>query len=231
MITRSPSICTLTVGSLTWTMSVPSEVTIRKTVATKSETLVNPAASVALNPNTASRPTAAASASGRRMRRPRRPPEFQHRALPRHERRPDTTAAARLSAAGCARALSSKSATSVAVWNRSAGSLASSRSIMASSQSGTSGLISRIGRWRRRRRVEDGHRRVGPERRPPRGHRIKSGPKREQIGASVDRLAPGLLGGHVLRRSRDHAALRQAGVVDGPGQAEVGELHPLNTIF
>ena len=47
----------------------------------------------------------------------------------------------------------------------------------------------------------------------------------------VDRLAAGLLGGHVLRRAGDDAALRQAGVVDRPGQAEVGELDPLDAVL
>ena len=47
----------------------------------------------------------------------------------------------------------------------------------------------------------------------------------------VDRLAPGLLGGHVLRRAGDDAALRQAGVVDRAGQAEVGDLDPLDAVL
>ena len=50
----------------------------------------------------------------------------------------------------------------------------------------------------------------------------------EQVAAGVDRLAAGLLRRHVLRRAGDHAGLRQAGVVDRPGQAEVGDLQPLD---
>ena len=53
----------------------------------------------------------------------------------------------------------------------------------------------------------------------------------EQVGAVVDRLAAGLLGGHVLRRAGHDAALRQAGVVGGAGQAEVGELDPLDAVL
>jgi hypothetical protein len=38
-----------------------------------------------------------------------------------------------------------------------------------------------------------------------REHFVKHGPKRENIGACVDRLALGLLGRHVRRRARNHA--------------------------
>ena len=47
----------------------------------------------------------------------------------------------------------------------------------------------------------------------------------------VDRLAAGLLGRHVLRRAGHDAALRQAGVVDGAGQTEIGELDPLDAVL
>src|SRR5262249_13458265 len=53
----------------------------------------------------------------------------------------------------------------------------------------------------------------------------------EEIGAGVDGLASGLFGSHELRRARDDAALGQAGVVDGPGQAEVGQLDPLDAVL
>ena len=47
----------------------------------------------------------------------------------------------------------------------------------------------------------------------------------------VGRLAAGLLGGHVVRRAGHDAALGQAGVVGGAGQAEVGELDPLDAVL
>ena len=47
----------------------------------------------------------------------------------------------------------------------------------------------------------------------------------------IDRLAAGLLRGHVLRRAGDDAGLRQAGVVRRPRQAEVGDLDPLDAVF
>ncbi len=102
----------------------------------------------------------------------------------------------------------------------------------ASSQSGISAL--RLADWPVAivaHSLQHGHRRVRPEGRPAAGHRIKDGPKREEIGAGVDRLAPGLFGCHVLGRTGDDAALRQAGVVDGPRQAKIGELHPLDTVL
>jgi hypothetical protein len=79
--------------------------------------------------------------------------------------------------------------------------------------------------------LEHGHRRVGAERRPARGHGVEHRPQGKQVGAGVDGLALGLLGGHVLRRARNDAAGGQAGVVDGPGQAEVGELDHFDTVL
>ena len=42
---------------------------------------------------------------------------------------------------------------------------------------------------------------------------------------------PACSGRHVLRRAGDDAALRQAGVVDRPGQAEVGDLDALDAVL
>ena len=52
---------------------------------------------------------------------------------------------------------------------------------------------------------------------------VQDAAQAEQVGAVVDRLASGLLGGHVLRRAGDDArsAVRLASSA-GAGQAEVG---------
>ena len=47
----------------------------------------------------------------------------------------------------------------------------------------------------------------------------------------VDRIAVGLFGRHVLGCAGDHTAARHTGVVDRPGQSEVGNLDPFDTIF
>ena len=96
------------------------------------------------------------------------------------------------------------------------------------SHSGTSGLTSRIGRGvSSRDALEHGQRRLGAERRAAGAHRVQHAAEAEQVGAVVERLALRLLRGHVHRRAGDDPALRQAGVVGGAGQAEVGDLHPL----
>ena len=114
---------------------------------------------------------------------------------------------------GCwtwARQRPSRSATSVAVWNRRAGSLAISRAMIASSQAGTSGLISRSGRGSSSAdAAEHGQRRLGPERRMAGAHRVERAAQAEQVGAVVDRLAAGLLRGHVVRRAGHDAAAGQ----------------------
>ena len=121
MTTSSPSTFTFTSGSLTRRTIVPSAVRMRSTVATNSD----PAAPSATS---ASRATEAI-ASRRRG--------FLGRAtsdggVPRFGARSDARQRAR------------RWATSEAVWNRPAGSLAWSFATIASSQSGTSGFSSRI---------------------------------------------------------------------------------------
>ena len=131
-----------------------------------------------------------------------------------------------------ARRCPSTSATSEADWNRLAGSLASSRSMIAASHAGMSGFTSRTGRWRV---VADPpqHAQRGrcPERRTAGAHGVQHGAQAEQVGAVVDRLAPGLLGRHEQGRAGDDAALGQAGVVHRAGQAEVGDLHALDAVL
>ena len=72
--------------------------------------------------------------------------------------------------------------------------------------------------------------RLGPERRPAGTHRVEHAAQAEQVAPLIDRLAAGLLGRHVLRRAGDDAGLRQAGVVGRAGEAEVGQLHPLDAV-
>ncbi len=79
--------------------------------------------------------------------------------------------------------------------------------------------------------LEDGHRAAGPEGHPAGTHRIEDATEAEEICAVIDRLAARLLGGHVLRRAGDGTALGQAGVIDGAGQAEVGDLDTLDAVF
>ena len=75
--------------------------------------------------------------------------------------------------------------------------------------------------------LEHRQRARGAERRPAAAHHVQHAAEAEQVGPLVDRLAPGLLRRHVHRRAGDEPALRQAGVVGGAGQAEVGDLDPL----
>jgi hypothetical protein len=75
--------------------------------------------------------------------------------------------------------------------------------------------------------LEDRQRGRGPERRPAAAHDVEHAAEAEQVRPVVNGLAHGLLRRHVQRRAGDKAALRQAGVVGGAGQAEVGQLDPL----
>ena len=120
----------------------------------------------------------------------------------------------------------STSATSRADWKRSAGFLACSLAMMSHSHCGVSGMISRIGRGvssaTRFRTASVPFARNGGR---PADHRVEHAAEAEQVGPVVERLPLGLLRGHVHRRAGDDAALREAGVVGGAGQAEVGDLH------
>ena len=62
-------------------------------------------------------------------------------------------------------------------------------------------------------------------------HGVERGAQAEKIGAVIDRLAEGLLGGHVLRRAGNHAALGKAGIVHGAGQAKIGEPDATNAVL
>ena len=79
--------------------------------------------------------------------------------------------------------------------------------------------------------LEHGHRRVGPKGRAPAGHGVDCSAQCEEVGSRVDGLAARLFRRHVLRRSGDHTALGEAGVVDGASQPEVGELDALDAVF
>ncbi len=65
----------------------------------------------------------------------------------------------------------------------------------------------------------------------PGAHGIEHAAQAEEVGPVVGQLAARLLGRHVLRGPGHHAALRLAAVVDGAGQAEVGDLDPLDAVL
>ncbi len=75
--------------------------------------------------------------------------------------------------------------------------------------------------------LEDRESRGGTERRMAYAHGVQNAAEAEQIGAAIDRFSRSLFGCHVHRCPRDGAALRQAAVIDGTGQAEVRDLHAL----
>ena len=106
--------------------------------------------------------------------------------------------------------------------------MACSFSMIRQSQSGTSGMISRIGRGcSSADALEHRQRAAGAERRAAGAHHVEHAAEAEEIGAVVERFALRLLGGHVHRRAGDDAGLRDAGVVGGAGQAEIGDLDAL----
>ena len=76
-----------------------------------------------------------------------------------------------------------------------------------------------------------GERTGSSKRRPPGAHRVQDAPQAEQVAAVVDRLAAGLLGRHVIGRAGHLAGLGDRRVVHGSGEAEVGDLHPLDAVF
>ena len=71
----------------------------------------------------------------------------------------------------------------------------------------------------------------GPKRRPAARHLVQHAAEAEQVGPLVELLPEGLLRGHVHRRAGNKAALRDAGVVGGAGQAEVGDLRLVRPAF
>ncbi len=73
--------------------------------------------------------------------------------------------------------------------------------------------------------------RLAAERRAAGRHRVEHAPQAEQVRAAVERLAPGLLRGHVRRRAGQGAVLRHPRVVDGARQAEIGDLHPCQLVL
>src|SRR6266478_6318555 len=66
---------------------------------------------------------------------------------------------------------------------------------------------------------------ISSEGRSSGAHRVESAAEREKIGALIDRLAPRLFRRHVLRRAGENTVLRDAGIVDGAGQAKIGDLN------
>ena len=121
---------------------------------------------------------------------------------------------------------SSRSATSRALWKRSAGDLASSRSMTSASQLGRVRvqLADRPVRLVRQP-LEDRQRRLGLERRLAGTQLVQQDAEAEQVGAGVQVLAARLLRGHVQRRAGHQAGPGQPHVLGGAGQPEVGQLH------
>ena len=64
-----------------------------------------------------------------------------------------------------------------------------------------------------------------------RTHRVQHAAQAEQIRPTIEWFALGLLRRHIHRRARHDARLRQAGVVSGPRQTEVGDLDSLDAVF
>src|SRR5262249_7535919 len=131
-----------------------------------------------------------------------------------------------------ARCCRSSSATSAADWKRSAGSRACRASTISASHAGTSGHTWRTGRGARAQ-ARGGAVRAGA---PAKGglagaQGVQDATEAEQVGAVVDALAARLLRRHVGGGARDDARLRQAGVVAGAGQAEVGQLDALDAVL
>ena len=75
--------------------------------------------------------------------------------------------------------------------------------------------------------LEDRQRRGRTEGRPAAAHHVQHAAEAEQVGTLVDHFSLRLLRRHVQRRAGDGAALRQAGVIGGAGQTEVGDLHAI----
>ena len=70
-----------------------------------------------------------------------------------------------------------------------------------------------------------------PKRRPPATCGVEHAPQAKEIGPLVDCPDHRLLGRHVERRSDDESRLREVGIVDQAGQAEVGDLYPTRPIL
>ncbi len=73
--------------------------------------------------------------------------------------------------------------------------------------------------------------RFGAERRAASADGVEDAAEAEEVAAAVHRFAASLLGGHVLRRAGDDAAVGDGGVIDRPGEAEVSDGDALDAIF
>ena len=135
--------------------------------------------------------------------------------------------AALLVACRPARRYASRSATSRAEAMRSAGHLACSRVSRSPSHSGSSGLISRMGRANSSQTCLSTSDWWEAEGRLAGTHRIEHAAQAEQVRCAADRLTHGLFGRHKHRCARHEFRLRLAQVVKGLRQPEIGELAPL----
>jgi hypothetical protein len=79
--------------------------------------------------------------------------------------------------------------------------------------------------------AQDGDGGFGREGRLPGAGGVQDATEAEEVAAVVDRLAARLFGRHVMGRAGDRSGRGEAGVVAGLGQAEVGDLDPLDAVF
>ena len=80
-------------------------------------------------------------------------------------------------------------------------------------------------------RLSTRHRRPGPKGRVTGADGVQHTAEAEEVAAVIEPFAAGLLRRHVGGRAGDEPRLCQAGVIDGAGQAEVGDLDALDAIF
>ena len=79
--------------------------------------------------------------------------------------------------------------------------------------------------------LQDTHGRCRPKRRVSSQHCVQHAAETEQVSSLINRVPAGLFGGHVLRSSRNHAALRHAGIVDRPRQSEVRDANTPDAVL
>ena len=79
--------------------------------------------------------------------------------------------------------------------------------------------------------LEDAHRCRCSKRRMTGQHRVQDTAETEQIRTFINGVSIGLLRCHVLRCFGHNSALRQAGIIDGSSQSEVGDANSGDSVF